>query len=107
MTTVGPLLDKMTVVTVDPQERARILSIMYVTVIVLTSPFGWIAGTLSSMDRVLPFLLSMALFGVGAFLTWRAARLSEFSQSTGRLTSRSPGRHFDQQWKPDGKRVET
>ena len=77
MTTVGPLLDKMTVVTVAPQERARILSIMYVSVIVLTSPFGWIAGTLSSMNRVLPFLLSMTLFAVGAFLTWQAARLSE------------------------------
>jgi MFS family permease len=77
MTTVGPLLDKMTVVTVDPQERARILSIMYVTVIVLTSPFGWIAGTLSSADRVLPFLLSLGLYGVGALLTWQAARLSQ------------------------------
>jgi MFS family permease len=77
MTTVGPLLDKMTVVTVAPQERARILSIMYVTVIVLTSPFGWIAGTLSSIDRVLPFLLSLTLFAIGAGLTWQAARLSE------------------------------
>lgn len=77
MTTVGPLLDKMTVVTVNAQERARILSIMYVTVIVLTSPFGWIAGTLSSMDRVLPFVMSLALYGVGALLTWQAARLSQ------------------------------
>ena len=81
MTTVGPLLDKMTVVTVAPQERARILSIMYVTVIVLTSPFGWIAGTLSSIDRVLPFLLSLTLFAAGAVLTWQAARLSENAAS--------------------------
>ncbi len=77
LTTVGPLLDKMTVVTVDAQERARTLSIIYVTVIVLTSPFGWIAGSLSSIDRVLPFYLSMLLFGIGAFLTWRAARFAE------------------------------
>lgn len=74
---VGPLLDKMVVVTVDPQERARILSILYVVVISLTSPFGWIAGMLSSIDRALPFYLSIALMVVGAFLTWRAARLSE------------------------------
>ena len=74
---VGPLLDKMVVVTVNPQERARILSILYVVVIVLTSPFGWIAGTLSSIDRMLPFLLCMALFIIGAFLTWRAAKISE------------------------------
>ncbi len=74
---VGPLLDKMVVVTVNPQERARILSILYVVVIVLTSPFGWIAGTLSSINRVLPFFLSMVLFIVGAILTWRAAQWSE------------------------------
>lgn len=74
---VGPLLDKMTVVTVEPKERARILSIMYVVVIVLASPFGWIGGLLSSVDRVLPFYLSMSLFAVGAFLTWRASRLPE------------------------------
>ena len=67
----------MTVVTVNPEERARILSIVYVTVIVLTSPFGWIAGTLSSIDRVLPFYLAMLLFALGAFLTWRAGRFSE------------------------------
>lgn len=77
LTAVGPLLDKMVVVTVNPEERARILSIMYVVVIVLTSPFGWIAGTLSSIDRVLPFYLAMLLFAMGAFLTWRAARFSE------------------------------
>ncbi len=85
MTTVGPLLDKMTVVTVDAQERARILSIMYVSVIVLTSPFGWIAGTLSGIDRVLPFLLSLSLYAVGALLTWQAARLAERTQKAEQL----------------------
>ena len=74
---VGPLLDKMVVVTVNPQERARILSILYVVVIVLTSPFGWIAGTLSSVNRVLPFFLCMVIFITGALLTWRAAKVSE------------------------------
>jgi MFS family permease len=77
LTTVGPLLDKMVVVTVDAKERARILSILYVTVIVLTSPFGWIAGALSSIDRIFPFVLNMVLLTVGAFLTWRAAKFTE------------------------------
>jgi fucose permease len=80
MTTVGPLLDKMTVVTVNPHERARILSIVYVAVIVLSSPFPWIAGKLSSVDRVLPFIMSMVLFSVGAFLTWRAARYDKSTE---------------------------
>jgi MFS family permease len=77
MTTVGPLLDKMVVVTVDAKERARILSILYVTVIALTSPFGRIAGDLSSVNQILPFILIIVLLGAGAFLTWRAAKFTE------------------------------
>lgn len=78
---VGPLLDKMTVVTVNAEERARILSIIYVLVIVLTSPFGWIAGSLSSLNRIFPFMLSIGLYAIAVILTWGAARLSENSPS--------------------------
>ncbi|MCD4751605.1 MAG: hypothetical protein K8R40_00890, partial [Anaerolineaceae bacterium] len=74
--TVGPLVDKMTVVTVDAKERARIQSLMYVGVILLTSPFGWIAGKLSSINKILPFVLNIGLYllGVGlALLAGKAA----------------------------------
>lgn len=70
--TVSPLVDKMLVLTVDPKERARILSIVYVGIIILTSPFGWIAGTLSSLNKNLPFFLNIALFSLGALLTYLA-----------------------------------
>lgn len=68
------LLDKLVAVTVAPQERARIMSILYVVVIVLTSPFGWIAGQLSEINRGLPFALNIALFTLGALLSFRASR---------------------------------
>lgn len=71
---LNPLLDRMVAVTVDPADRARIQSILYVTVILFTSPFGWIAGSLSSINRVLPFLLNMALFAAGGVLVWGASR---------------------------------
>jgi outer membrane receptor protein involved in Fe transport len=49
--------------------------------IVLTSPFGWIAGSLSGMNRSLPFLLAILLYGIGGILTIligrRAARAVE------------------------------
>jgi uncharacterized membrane protein YeaQ/YmgE (transglycosylase-associated protein family) len=41
-----------------------------------TSPFGWIAGMLSSANRNYPFILNIALFIIGAFLVYRAARLT-------------------------------
>jgi len=56
----------MTVLTISARERARIQSILYVGIILLTSPFGWIAGTLSEINKDLPFVLNMILFAMGA-----------------------------------------
>jgi MFS family permease len=74
---VSPLLDKLIVLTIDPQERARIQSILYVGVILLTAPFGWIAGALSSVNKNLPFLLNIVLLLVGAGLAWLAGRTAQ------------------------------
>jgi len=75
--TVSIMLDRRAVVTVDADERARILAVMYVVVILFSSPFGWIAGNLSQLDRTLPFALNIGLFLVGALLTHYASRLPE------------------------------
>ncbi len=74
---VSPLIDKLIVLTIDPQERARIQSILYVGIILLTAPFGWIAGSLSSIDKNLPFLLNIVLLLIGAVLAWLAGRTAE------------------------------
>lgn len=68
----GPLVDKMTVLTVSAKERARIQSILSVGIILLTSPFGWIAGTLSEIGKDLPFVLNMILCAIGAALAYVA-----------------------------------
>ncbi|MBN1642235.1 MAG: MFS transporter [Anaerolineae bacterium] len=69
------LLDQMIVVTVDPRERARIMALLYVIVIVCTAPFGWVAGRMSEVNRSLPFVLNVGLYAVGALLTYFARRL--------------------------------
>ncbi|MCD6476255.1 MAG: MFS transporter [Anaerolineaceae bacterium] len=74
--TVGPLVDRMVVVTVDAKERARIQSLMYVFVILLTSPFGWIAGKLSSINKTLPFVLNIGLYLLGVGLALLAGKLA-------------------------------
>ena len=74
--TVSPLVDRMTVLTIEPKERARILSIIFVGVILFSSPFGWIAGTLSGINKDLPFLLNIALFALGAVLAYAAGQIS-------------------------------
>jgi MFS family permease len=74
---VSTLLDKMVVISVDPKERARILAILYVIVILFTSPFGWIGGRLSEVNRALPFILNIILFVVAGVLVILNARVSD------------------------------
>jgi hypothetical protein len=74
---VRPLLDQMIVLTVNAQERARILSILSVGVILFTSPFGWIAGNLSTANKNFPFLLNIALFILGAALAYLAGQAAQ------------------------------
>jgi MFS family permease len=74
---VSPLSDKLMVLNIEAKERARIQSIVFMVVILLTSPFGWIAGSLSEVDKALPFVLNLALYGVAAGLAWRIGSLSQ------------------------------
>jgi hypothetical protein len=64
----------MIVVTVDAQERARIMALLYLVVLAISTPFGWIAGRLSEINRVLPFLINICLYGFGVVMVFLAAR---------------------------------
>ena len=72
--TVSIQIDRMTVVNVDAQERARIMALLTLTVIAFTTPFGWIAGKLSEISRVLPFMVNISLYLIGAVMVLLAAR---------------------------------
>ncbi len=65
-------IECLTVWNVDPQERARIVSLAHVVVLTCTTPFGWIAGLLSEHNRALPFVMNAALL---ALCLWVVRRL--------------------------------
>lgn len=69
-----PLVDRLTALAVDPAERARILAMLFVCVILVSSPFGWIAGQLAQADNSLPFFLNLVLYGIGAVLALAAGK---------------------------------
>jgi Na+/melibiose symporter-like transporter len=71
---VNVQIDRMIALNIDETERARIVSITMMIVVLLTSPFGWIAGKMSEVDRILPFVFNIFLFGVGMSLVWGADR---------------------------------
>ncbi len=57
-----PRKDSLLISNVDPQERARIMSVIFVIMLGVTSPFGYLAGQLSYLNRRLPFALNAFLF---------------------------------------------
>jgi MFS family permease len=71
----APLIESLITISIASEERARINAILSMVVILLTSPFGWIAGQLSEINRIFPFILSIVLYIVGMGLVSLAWRL--------------------------------
>ena len=59
---VAPRKDALIQLNINPQERARINALIMASTIAFSSPFGYLAGWLSSLDRRLPFVFMLALF---------------------------------------------
>jgi Na+/melibiose symporter-like transporter len=67
---VSPMTESLLALSLESKERARVTAMVYVALILIISPFGWIAGELSARDRSLPFALNAALFAIGLVLVW-------------------------------------
>jgi len=76
-----PRKDSLIVLFVDPQERARILGLLFVMMLAITSPFGWITGKLSEINRMLPFVLNIILYTACAALVLFSASLAQYDQN--------------------------
>jgi MFS family permease len=75
----NPMIESLLAVAMDSHERARISALVYAALLLFTSPFGWIAGQLSAIDRSLPFALNMGMFVIGALLVWRIGQREPLS----------------------------
>ena len=68
---IAPRKDALIQLNIDPKQRARINSLIMASTIALASPFGYVAGLLSSVDRRLPFVFNFILFLVAIVIIGR------------------------------------
>ena len=61
---IWPRRDSIQALFIDPQERARLNSVLATIVLLLTIPFGYLSGWMSTLDARLPFVLIIAIFAV-------------------------------------------
>jgi len=76
---VMPRKDALLQLSIDPKERARINALIMSFTIAFASPFGYITGLLSSIDRRLPFVFTFIIF-VAAIIIVGSIRDPEFAK---------------------------
>lgn len=69
MSVLHTLRESMVAIHVDPMERSVITGLLQTTVMLVSVPFGYIAGVLSDISRDLPFILSIGLLLLGILMT--------------------------------------
>jgi MFS family permease len=74
---------------VNKAERARVMAIQHMIIMLATAPFGWIGGILSGVSRTLPFALNILLLCIGIIVTLR------FYRTTCRGVEADAGGHAD------------
>lgn len=75
---VVPRKDALLQLNINPKERARINALIMSFTIAFASPFGYLAGWLSSIDRRLPFVFTFIIYIVAIIIVGRI-RNPEFS----------------------------
>lgn len=88
---ISTLLDKLIAISVDPKERARIMGLLYLVVLACTTPFGWIAGVASQVNRNLPFVIIIVVLLLAALLAFFASRRATLSPSDAGLSTSAAG----------------
>ncbi|MDO8106210.1 MFS transporter [Isoptericola sp. b441] len=71
------LAESLVALHVDKLERSRVMAMQRTAVMLVTAPFGWIAGWLSGVDRSWPFVLTSSLLVLGLVLTGWAPTLPQ------------------------------
>ena len=72
-----PFVESILANSIDDNERAKTMSILFVILYGLTAPFGYIGGILSSVSEELPFVMMIAIFIICSFLVGLLSRLEK------------------------------
>jgi MFS family permease len=84
------LAESLVALHINAAERARVMAIQHMIIMLATSPFGWIGGFLSEISRVLPFVLNIGLLGTGFLVT-----LAYYAKAPGAENTEKTPAHFN------------
>jgi MFS family permease len=71
---ISPFKETLLVDAVDAKDRAGILGLFNLAIIILASPFGWVAGILSEQSRLWPFFILIGASAIGLIFVFNILR---------------------------------
>lgn len=74
---VIPRRDALGALFIDKEDRARVMSLIVVVMLAISSPFGSLFGWLSSLDRRYPFILNLVIFAIIALIVSTSKAIAE------------------------------
>ncbi len=74
MAVLQPLIPTLNMQAMDQEERARMLGLGTMMILLVTAPFGTLAGWLSKLDRSIPMLLNVTLAGLSVWIALKLDR---------------------------------
>lgn len=77
---VIPRKESLIALFVDRQDRARVSALLYVIMIGVASPFGWLIGLLSGINRMLPFVVNIGIFLLSMGIILSSGALKRYDQ---------------------------
>ncbi len=78
---ISPRKDSLAALLIDKQERSRVTGLIYMIMIGFTAPFGWVIGILSSIDRRLPFTVSVGIFIIAILVTVTSKSIKKLTKT--------------------------
>ena len=66
---MSPVLESLVYINSDPEERSRILGMVYAIMLLIMTVFPTIAGALSEWDVRAPMYINLCLFAIGGAFT--------------------------------------
>lgn len=78
---VIPRRDSLAALFIDKEDRARVMSLIFVITLAVSSPFGSIIGWLSSINRRYPFILNIIIFAIIALIVSTSKAIAQHDHS--------------------------
>jgi len=80
---LGPLFESLMATSIPGAERARINSMIYAAILLISTPAGWIAGRMAESSRVLPLAMNLCLIAAEVLVALGIVRVMQKKQVGG------------------------